>query len=385
VDSGLYERAAMIFLDAAELPHGQRAAFVEEACGGEVALRDAVERLLAHDDVPLSLLGAAPGRGAAFLAQQIRPDGHIAAAPSDPGAMVTGAGRPGRRTVHPWAVSLAVLAIAVGIAAVLPRPDRPPAATPTAVPDPEVAAAAMPSPAAVAGAPGDLADPIASQRQLVEQRRTALGPDHPETMDALEALARLLEEDGRTDEALPLFERAWRGRARSMGPDHISTLSSQQAAAEAHAAAGRLDETESILRDLLERRRRTGGATHPATIVTLGRLGEVCADLGRLDDAEPLLAEAVLAAHQGLPRDSAFLAVLLGRHAACLIALGRFDRAESAALEAERILVGAFGSAHPRTTEARSLLADLYELWGRPDEAATWRTRAKDDRPPGLP
>jgi WD40 repeat protein/predicted Ser/Thr protein kinase len=46
------ERVWALFDEAAELPPGERAAFLDAACGGDADLRTEVESLLIHDDVP---------------------------------------------------------------------------------------------------------------------------------------------------------------------------------------------------------------------------------------------------------------------------------------------------------------------------------------------
>lgn len=354
MDSRLYERASALFLEASGLTPTRRDALLAARCGDDAALRAAVDQLLAHDEEPHALLGEEPGRGAAYLAHQMSPPASADVGRPESGCDSARARVGGRPMVRCLAASMALLLVAIALAAGLMRRDRdaPPA----------VAAAAAP--------PGD------AHRSLPESERA-------ETPDDIRTRALRHAMNGRHDEALSLLEPVWRERARTMGTDHPDTLSAQQEVAESNAAAGRLDDAAAIFRDLLSRRRNTLGAAHPATMATMGRLGEVYADLGRHDEAEPLLAEAIAVARETLPRGSAFMGVLLRRHARCLIALHRFEEAEGAALEAEAVFAGALGPTHAQTIETRSLLAELYESWGRPDEAARWRAKASHGPPPG--
>jgi serine/threonine protein kinase/tetratricopeptide (TPR) repeat protein len=80
-----------IFNDALGLPPGERAAFVERACGGDAALRAAVEELLAlHEGAPRFL--AAPTAAAAeatpAAGRADAPDATVASAGEGPGARI---------------------------------------------------------------------------------------------------------------------------------------------------------------------------------------------------------------------------------------------------------------------------------------------------------
>ena len=49
MDAERYDRVRELFAEALERPPGERARFVNEACGGDPALREEVESLLAAD------------------------------------------------------------------------------------------------------------------------------------------------------------------------------------------------------------------------------------------------------------------------------------------------------------------------------------------------
>ena len=76
--SNLAEQAKSIFLAAAQVPPADRAAYLDDACAGDAALRQRVEALLRANDAPDTggfaddplaaerLANAAPARGAGF-------------------------------------------------------------------------------------------------------------------------------------------------------------------------------------------------------------------------------------------------------------------------------------------------------------------------------
>ena len=52
----------------------------------------------------------------------------------------------------------------------------------------------------------------------------ALGPAHPETLRTVDNLAILFAQQGKHDEAEPLFRRAIAGYEEALGPAHPNTL-----------------------------------------------------------------------------------------------------------------------------------------------------------------
>jgi hypothetical protein len=102
-------------------------------------------------------------------------------------------------------------------------------------------------------------------RQLHKNRLDQDGPDHPDTLNAANAVAAVLQEMGRYAEARELDEDTLTRARRVLGEDHPDTLVSAYNLAidlrhlGEHEAARELDE------DVLSRRRRVLGEDHPAT------------------------------------------------------------------------------------------------------------------------
>lgn len=53
----------------------------------------------------------------------------------------------------------------------------------------------------------------------------------------------------------------------------------------------------------------------------------------------------------------------------------RFDEAEVLALEVYRVYQTALGENHDHTKQVVNRLVELYEDWGRPEQAAEWRAK----------
>jgi tetratricopeptide (TPR) repeat protein len=73
---------------------------------------------------------------------------------------------------------------------------------------------------------------------------SSLGPEHPHV--AIAALAQALRDDGRYEEAEPLFQRALALREKIFGPDHQLTAMVRREYAKLLRATGRDDEAEQL-------------------------------------------------------------------------------------------------------------------------------------------
>ena len=65
----------------------------------------------------------------------------------------------------------------------------------------------------------------------------------------------------------------------------------------------------------------------------------------------------------------------------CLRDLGRFDEAEQALNLVYDGEISMRGQQHRNTQETIANLVHLYELWGKPDEAAAWRAKLPATQP----
>ncbi len=66
---------------------------------------------------------------------------------------------------------------------------------------------------------------------------------------------------------------------------------------------------------------------------------------------------------------------------ACLTAAGRYEEAEPLLVRSYSLLRAELGETHRFTLDALQRIIDLYEAWGRPEQAAEYR--AKEPVPQG--
>lgn len=179
--------------------------------------------------------------------------------------------------------------------------------------------------------------------RVIEVRQATLGPEHDDTLSATSALAGVLLQSDRYEEAETLDQHVFEIRKRVFGLDHPATLKAANNLAADFFSTARYLEAAKLYEDALLISREQIGASHPATLRLIANLGATYSVLGRYQDAEALQREVV-------------------------------D-------EQLRVL----GDRHHRTGMSMHNLGLLLRRQGRMTEAETWLRRAVDARAEGNP
>jgi len=251
-------------------------------------------------------------------------------------------------------------------------------------------------------------------REALDVNRKALGEEHPDVATGMNNLAVVLLGTGRLDEAERLYRDALAVHRKTLGDGHPSVAEDLNNLGNTLHERGRLDEAERLHREALAIDEKALGDGHPTVAIDRNNLASVLAEKGRPAEAEPLFRSAlainrkVLGEHhpgvainmthiaevllaQGKPAEAAAqlspieafpLEMLPSDHRARVGArslLGACLTAQRKYAEAEKVLLEAFaaqskpgmGSRAPGKTRQRIL--DLYEAWGRPDQAKAFR------------
>jgi tetratricopeptide (TPR) repeat protein len=204
-------------------------------------------------------------------------------------------------------------------------------------------------------------------------RRGLFGEGHTETAESLNSLAWLRRAQGRRDEAEHLFRRALEIRRERLGDDDLDVAMSRMNVATVLADAKRYDEAEAMLRACVEVRRRQLGDGHADAAMAQFRLAELLEARGDLASAETLHRAVREARQRILPDghpDQGRSMIALG---ALLLRTGRFDEAEPLLVGGHDLLKNVKGGGAAEVRAAREQIAQLYERWNRPDQAAAWR------------
>jgi serine/threonine protein kinase/Tfp pilus assembly protein PilF len=255
-------------------------------------------------------------------------------------------------------------------------------------------------------------------------RRRVLGEAHPDTLQSMSNMALLYATEGNYAGAEPLYDRTLELRRRVSGDRHISTLIIMNNLAELYDHRRKYAQAEALYRETLQRERLTLGEKHDLTLASMSGLADTYADAGQYAEAEALYLKSLDLRRRAIGEehpDTLYTITLLGR---TRLLRGNFIEAETALRQAltayERnltdswrryrceSLLGASLAGQKKFAEAEPLLLvgyrgmidrvstiapwdrtplqeagerviELYGAWGRPKEAASWRTKLAAD------
>jgi len=186
------------------------------------------------------------------------------------------------------------------------------------------------------------------------------GPDDPDTLRSMNALASSYRAQGRYPEAVELCEETLARRKAKLGPQHRDTLQSMQNLATFYDDVGRHAEALKLREDLLALHRAVFGPTHATTISSMMNLSNSYAAFGRHEDALKL-DEETLALAKAAP-DAADLNTLdiSSNLALSYSEVGRFQDAVKILADTVESSKIKFGAKHPTTLTFMHNLAKGY-------------------------
>jgi serine/threonine protein kinase len=224
-------------------------------------------------------------------------------------------------------------------------------------------------------------------REVLEGRRR-LG-DGLGVAETLEGLGMHLHWQSRFAEAEPLLRESLAKYREFLRDDHPAVAGARHSLGNLLEDMGRFDEVEPLLRQALAVYREKLTPDHVLIMYGASSLGKALLRMRRFDEAEPLLREALQRQLRYDADDNWRGAVLRLDLGECLVGMGRHEEAERELLTAWNLLeayrpetVGSPGTERRRALQARVAarhLADLYQAWGKPTEAAQWRARCSHD------
>ncbi|MGH9841172.1 MAG: tetratricopeptide repeat protein [Blastocatellia bacterium] len=210
-------------------------------------------------------------------------------------------------------------------------------------------------------------------REALAAQRKLLGAEHPDVVASLANLASLLQDKHEYDEAEQLYRQALELRRKLFGENHPYQTITMNNLASLLKDKGDLVGAEALYRQTLALRRKHFGETHTETATTIGNLGGVYFDQGQYNEALRLHQQALDIYLKLLPPDHWMINRARSNIGGCLTKLKRYSEAEEQLLAAYAGLKSARGEQHAQTRTAVSRLIELYEAWGKPDQAAPYR------------
>jgi eukaryotic-like serine/threonine-protein kinase len=269
----------------------------------------------------------------------------------------------------------------------------------------------------------DLAVPL--YEETFKLMKTKLGPDHPHTLISMANLAMGYEAAGRRDLALPLKEETFKLMKAKLGADHPKTLTSMSNLAMSYKAAGKLELAFPLYQQAAESVAQRGFQHEYAGAIVRG-LVDCYEKLNQFDQAEAWRRKWLAAVKERAGADSVPYAAELALLGQTQLQHNNWTDAEAVLREClairekqqpdawntfntKSMLGGAlagqqkYADAEPlllagyegmkrreakiplpgkvRLREAVERLVNLYDAWGKKDEADKWRKVLEEMKP----
>ncbi len=189
----------------------------------------------------------------------------------------------------------------------------------------------------------------------------------------LTGLGSFLLENGQTGESLEDLREA-EGIYRKLYSDaNLQLGDNLRLQAQALFAEGNQLESEVRINETLKIYRAATGPQFINYATALMVQGLIYSQTGRTEEAENLLREALSIRTENMPETHFLRATANGALGEFLTAQKRFPEAEPFLLASYENLTKSQAANSPRTRRARQRLANLYDAWNKPEQAAPYR------------
>jgi serine/threonine protein kinase/tetratricopeptide (TPR) repeat protein len=235
---------------------------------------------------------------------------------------------------------------------------------------------------------GRVDEAITLFEETIKLSKVKLGPEHSDTLIIMSNLAAAYRDAGQVLRALSLYETVLKLEKVKLGPDHPSTLASMYGLAIAYRRAGRTGEAIPLLEELIGSAKMKLGPEHPLLVLSMNNLAGACLEAKQWAKAEPTAREC-LRVRETKRCDDWWRFQTMSQLGAALTGQGKYAEAEPlvvagyTGLKARQAKIPAL--AKPRLREAAERVVQLYEAWGKPEQANAWKTELGVAEPPADP
>jgi tetratricopeptide (TPR) repeat protein/tRNA A-37 threonylcarbamoyl transferase component Bud32 len=199
------------------------------------------------------------------------------------------------------------------------------------------------------------------------------GDQHPELAKGLENLGNVYYRLGQTDKTLELLAEVIEMRRAVLGDDSPQVARGLTNLGAVYRITGQFERAEETLRDAVARMEQAYGPDHVDVASAHRSLGLTLWSLKKADEAEAELRTAHRIAEAAYEEGTLGLAGYQNYLGRVLGYVGKYTEAETLLIASYDAHVAAHGADSEITAGAAEGLIELYEAWGRPDEAARYR------------
>jgi tetratricopeptide (TPR) repeat protein len=172
------------------------------------------------------------------------------------------------------------------------------------------------------------AEPLYLQALTIYEQQ--LGPQDPSTISSLNYLANFYRDQGKVKQAEPLYQRALAIYEQQLGPEVLLNMAgSLNALAHVYQDQGKVEQAEPLYLRALAICEQQLGPQHPLTASSLYDLANLYQDQGKVKQAEPLYLRALAIYERRLGPQNHWASAVRERYISLLRAMGRNEEANA--------------------------------------------------------
>ncbi|MEM1203375.1 MAG: serine/threonine-protein kinase [Acidobacteriota bacterium] len=208
---------------------------------------------------------------------------------------------------------------------------------------------------------------------------SALGPDHPLALTALNDLTTALQNQGKLDRAIATYHDLLTRQRRVFGERHEIVATTLNNLGTTHYDLGDFAAAERAMRESLDLLEALGAGSSMIAASVANNLARALKESGRTDEAIPLYRRALAIARSRVEPDSPSLGSPLTFLGGALCSEGQVAEGEALLDEARDIYLAALGADHYRLDLLSATRSVCREKEGLVDEARALLAGALDD------
>ncbi|KAL4864733.1 hypothetical protein BDV12DRAFT_200811 [Aspergillus spectabilis] len=202
-------------------------------------------------------------------------------------------------------------------------------------------------------------------REILEERKAQLGPDHPDTLESLECMVATLWNQGQWKHVEEFQLRLLEVREKKLGSDDPAVLSSLGNLASTLMNQGRWSDAQVLERKVFARFKLLLGEDHPKTLTSMSNLATTHRMQGQYSKAEDLDVRVLKHRTKVLGPEHSDTVKTMGNLACTYMEQGRWSQAEQLKTQQVSSLKATIGPDHPDTLAAMGNLATVYREQGK--------------------
>jgi serine/threonine protein kinase/tetratricopeptide (TPR) repeat protein len=217
---------------------------------------------------------------------------------------------------------------------------------------------------------GVYAEAAKQLERALDLRRRVLGPEHPDTLSAMNNLGSAYHKLAKFKQAETLLTQAMQIGKRVLGPENSLTLEIMDHLAGVYQDEDKTELAEKLMVQIVETQKRVLGPEHPETLSAMGNLSQIYLDKGQFAQAENVLSQVVESERRALGPEHPERLTNMFLLAVAYRRQGKSAQAETLFTQVSEIQSRVLGPEHPNTLKTQNNLAIVYSDEGKYAQAA---------------